>query len=83
MTGRNGDAARLWEQAYGRGLSPPEKSLVRLSDRVILRRQPKNLEGVSHGSMETLRGVYPELAEGLRMTKAGKREAVGQSLEED
>jgi hypothetical protein len=33
--------------------------------------------------MEILRGVYPELAEGLRMTKDGKRKAVGQSLEED
>ncbi|GAG48997.1 unnamed protein product [marine sediment metagenome] len=48
--------------------------LERLSDNVILRRQPKNLEilRATQDDNYTLRGVYPELVEGLRMTKAGK-----------
>ena len=60
-------------------------SFERLSDNVILRRQPKNLEilRATQDDNYTLRGVYPELVEGLRMTRADKKEAIGQPLEED
>ena len=50
--------------------------LMRLSDNVILRRQSKNLESVTAWDSEILRGVYPELVEGLRMTILSIREVV-------
>ena len=61
------------------GVRSAEIPLKRLSNKVILRRQPKNLE--------ILCGVYPErlglslstgLAEGLTRTMPGIREVVGQ-----
>jgi hypothetical protein len=60
-------------------------SFERLSDNVILRRQPRNLEilRATQDDNYTLRGVYPELAEGIRMTKADKNGAIGQPLAED
>ena len=58
-------------------------SYERLSDNVILRRQPKNLKCVSTRTYEILRGVYPEPVEGLRMTKASISGVVGQPLRGD
>ena len=58
---------------------------TRLSDNVILRRQPKNLK-ILHSAQDdnsSLRGACPELAEGLRMAKAGIRKVFGQPLEGD
>ena len=54
----------------------------RLSDNVILRREPKNLEilRAAQDDNYSLRGACPELAEGLRMTVAGIRLVVGQPL---
>ena len=49
-----------------------------LPDNVILRREPKNLEAWVACDHEILRGVYPELAEGLRMTNKVLQEIVGQ-----
>jgi hypothetical protein len=59
-----------------------EIPLERLSDNVILRREPKNLEilRAAQDDNYSLRGVYPELAEGLRMTNQGLGEIVGQPL---
>jgi hypothetical protein len=57
----------------------------RLSDNVILRCQPKNLE-ILHAAQDdnySLRGACPELAEGLRMTRRPLREVVGQPLRGD
>ena len=69
---------------------------MRLSDLVILRREPKNLEILRPAQRGTqddnyfLRGACPErldprsstdLAEKLRMTDAGIRRVVGQSLQ--
>jgi hypothetical protein len=45
-----------------------DKIVTHLSLNVILRREPKNLEGVSIKVYKILRGACPELAEGLRMT---------------
>ena len=59
---------------------------MRLSDLVILRREPKNLEILRPAQRGTqddnyfLRGACPELAEGLRMTNAAIRRVVGQPL---
>ena len=52
-----------------------------MSDKVVLNRKPKNLEGVSTRENEIFRGVYPEPAEGLKMTLAGLRWVGGQPLE--
>ena len=59
--------------------------MKRQSDNVILRRQPKNLEilRAAQDDNYSLRGVYPELAEGLRMTNSGIRRVVGQPLKGD
>ena len=45
-----------------------DKIATHFSLNVILRREPKNLEGVSIKVYKILRGACPELAEGLRMT---------------
>ena len=60
-----------------------KETFRRLSAKVILRREAKNLEWVSTREDKILREVYPESAEGLRMTVADIPGVVGQPLDKD